>query len=194
VKEKMVQALTLEQVQLLLAQCSSRTTLGSRDKAILMMLLDTGMRVSELASLNMSDVDVNSGAIVVRFGKGGKQRIVRMGRTAQKILWRYVAAYRKGYGDRLFLTHDGRPLKAEAIEIMVRRLGKKTGIAEVHAHRLRQTFAISYLRGGGDVFTLKYLLGHTTLQMTQRYLQSLNADDALDAHKKFSPLDNMNLR
>ena len=77
---------------------------------------------------------------------------------------------------------------------MVRRLGKNTGIAEVHAHRLRYTFAISYPRGGGDVFTLKYLLGHTTLQMTQRYLQSLNADDAVNAHWKFSPLDNMNLR
>ena len=94
---------------------------------------------------------------------------------------------------RLFLNRSGEPLDSTGTKLMIRRLGKKARVHGVHVHRLRHTFAISFLRAGGDVFSLQYLLGHTTLQMTQRYLQSLNADDAMNAHRKFSPLDNMNL-
>ena len=75
---------------------------------------------------------------------------------------------------------DGPPVK----------IGEKAKV-KVHPHKIRHTFAISYLRNGGDVFSLQYLLGHSTLQMTQRYLQSLNATDAANAHRKYSPLDNL---
>lgn len=80
------------------------------------------------------------------------------------------------------------------IKLMIRRLGKKVGIRGIHIHRLRHTFAISFLRAIGDVFTLQYLLGHSTLAMIQRYSQVLNADDAMKAHKKFSPLANLGLK
>jgi len=69
-------------------------------------------------------------------------------------------------------------------------LGQRTGV-KVHPHKLRHTFAISYLRNGGDIFILKYLLGHSSLAMVEHYLQSLNADDAANAHKRFSPMDNL---
>jgi site-specific recombinase XerD len=75
------------------------------------------------------------------------------------------------------------------VKILIRRLGHRAGV-KVYPHKLRHTFAISFLRAGGDVFSLQHLLGHSTLQMTQRYSQSLSADDAVKAHKKFSPLDN----
>jgi site-specific recombinase XerD len=78
------------------------------------------------------------------------------------------------------------------MKILFRRLGETANV-KFHPHQLRHTFAISFLRAGGDVFSLQYLLGHSTLQMTQRYLQSLNANDAATAHKKFSPLDNMKI-
>jgi len=138
-------------------------------------------------------VDIKTGAILVRQGKGGKQRVVRIGSTAQKALWRYVTIYRRGDSDRLFLNRSGEPLDVVAVKILIRRLTTKTGI-KVYGHKLRHTFAITYLRNGGDVFTLQYLLGHATLQMTQRYLQSLNAQDAISAHRKYSPLDNMGLK
>jgi len=75
------------------------------------------------------------------------------------------------------------------LKLLITRLGVKAKV-KVHPHKLRHTFAVSSLRAGGDVFSLQYLLGHSTFSMTQRYLQSLNANDAMNAHKKFSPLDN----
>ena len=76
------------------------------------------------------------------------------------------------------------------IKILIKRLGQRAKV-KVHPHKLRHTFSVSFLRAGGDVFSLQYMLGHSTLQMTQRYVQSLNADDAINAHRKFSPLDNL---
>ena len=90
----------------------------------------------------------------------------------------------------MFLTRSGDAMSLLGMKILIKRLGDKAKV-KVHAHQLRHTFAVSFLRAGGDVFSLQYLLGHSTLSMTQRYLQSLNANDAMNAHKKFSPLDNL---
>jgi len=190
-ERKVVQAINPKEIELLLNQCSQKTYLGCRNRAILMMLLDTGMRVSELANLNLDDVDMGSGSILIKHGKGGKQRLVRIGSRARKALWKYVTVYRRSNCDRLFLNRSGESLDSTGIKLMIRRLGKKTGISGVHVHRLRHTFAISYLRNGGDIFTLKYLLGHSSLNMVQDYLGSLSADDARQAHERFSPLDNL---
>lgn len=190
VEHRVVQALTANEIKRLLDTCSGKSMLDVRNKAILSILLDTGLRVSELANLRLEDVDLNTGAVLVRHGKGGKQRIVRIGAKAQRALWRYITIYRRGDSDALFLTRSGELLDVVGIKILIRRLSKKGGV-RIYGHKLRHTFAINYLRNGGDVFTLQYLLGHSTLQMTQRYLQSLNSDDATNAHRKFSPLDNM---
>ena len=82
-------------------------------------------------------------------------------------------------------------LELIGVKALIHHMGIKAKVA-VYPHKLRHTFAVSFLRAGGDVFSLKYLLGHSTLAMTQRYVQSLDANDAANAHKKFSPLDNMN--
>ncbi|MFC1944093.1 tyrosine-type recombinase/integrase [Chloroflexota bacterium] len=190
-ERKVVQALTPYEIRRLLDYLPSKTFLGVRNRAIVMMLIDTGMRVSELANLMLADIDNMTGSILVRQGKGNKQRIVRIGSKSQKALWQYATLHRRGNSDKLFTDASGEPLGAGAIKLMIRRLGKMAGLDGVHVHRLRHTFAISYLRAGGDVFSLQYLLGHSTLAMTQRYLQSLNADGAIKAHKRFSPLDNL---
>ena len=156
-----------------------------------MMLLDTGMRVFELANLRLDDIDVNTGSILIRHGKGNKQRVVRIGAKTQKALWKYRTLYRRSDNDKLLVNRGGESLEVTGIKLMIRRLGKRANVLGVHVHRLRHTFAISFLRAGGDVFSLQYLLGHSTLAMTQRYLQSLNADDAVKAHKRFSPVDNL---
>jgi site-specific recombinase XerD len=191
IEQKVIQALNPQEVTKLLERFSGKSYLDVRNRAIVMMLLDTGMRVFELANLRLDDIDTSGGSILVKRGKGSKQRVVRIGNKAQKALWKYVTLYRRGASDRLFLNRSGEPLGVTGIKLMIRRLGKKVGVANVHVHRLRHTFAISFLRAGGDVFSLQYLLGHSTLAMTQRYLQSLNADDAVNAHRRCSPLDNM---
>jgi site-specific recombinase XerD len=163
------------------------------NKAILSVLLDCGLRVSELAALTTDDVNMNDGSIVVKHGKGGKQRIVHVGTKAQKALWKYLAVYRTSESKSLFINKVGEPLDVVGVKILVKRLGERAKVS-VSPHKLRHTFAISFLRAGGDVFSLQYLLGHSTLQMTQRYVQSLNADDAIKAHRKFSPLDNLGVK
>ncbi len=188
--EKVIQALAPAEIERLFKVCSRKSALDFRNKVILCVLLDTGLRINELTNLTLDDINLNDGSILVKYGKGGKQRIVRIGNTAQKTLWRYISLYRKGDSNRLFLNRSGRPLNLDGMKILIRRLGEKAKV-KVHPHKLRHTFAISFLRAGGDVFSLQYLLGHSTLSMTQRYLQSLNANDAANAHKKFSPLDNL---
>ena len=189
---RIIEALTPNEIKRLLKVCSGKSASDTRNKAIVSILLDCGLRISELSNLTINDVSMNSGTIMVRYGKGGKQRTVRMGSQAQKALWKYLTIYRKGESNRLFLNRCGEPLEIIGMKILIRRLGDKAKV-KVHPHKLRHTFAISFLRAGGDAFSLQYLLGHSTLQMTQRYLQSLNADDAINAHKKFSPLDNMKM-
>lgn len=188
--KKVIEALKPEEVKILLDQFNSKTFIDVRNKLIIMMFLDTGMRVSELININMSDVDTTRGSILVRRGKGNKQRLVRIGSKTQKALWQYTSLYRRGDSQRLFTDAGGKPIKTNAIKLMMYHVGKKAHLEGVHCHRLRHTFAISFLRAGGDVFSLQYLLGHSTLSMTQRYLQSLNADDAFKAHQRFSPMDN----
>ena len=189
-EKKVIEALTPDEVARLMRCCSGKTTFDVRNTAILSLLLDSGLRVSELAALIVDDINMSTGSILVRHGKGGKQRVVHIGVKAQKALWKYVAIYRKSESKSLFINRTGEPLELAGVKMLVKRLGERAGVS-VSPHKLRHTFAISYLRAGGDVFSLQYLLGHNTLQMTQRYLQSLNADDAINAHRKFSPLDHI---
>jgi len=183
-----IQALTTSEIERLFKACSGESILDIRNRAILSVFLDTGLRLSELINPTLEDVNMDDGSIVVRHGKGGKPRIVRIGNKAQKALWKYTM-YRKGNSNKLFLNLSCEPFDFYGVAIFLKRVGDKAKV-KVHAHQLRHTFAISFLRAGGDVFSLQYLLGHSTLTMTQRYLQSLNANDAANAHKKFSPLDN----
>lgn len=190
VERNIVQALTSKEIDALFHQCSGKTWMDIRDRAILSVFLDCGLRVSELAGLLVDDLDLDTGSLLVRKGKGSKQRIVHIGAKAQKTLWRYITLHRRSDSNHLFINRAGAPLGLVGVKALINRLGRKVGV-KAYPHKLRHTFAISFLRAGGDVFSLQYLLGHSTLQMTQRYLQSLNANDAANAHKKFSPLDNL---
>jgi len=126
---------------------------------------------------------------VAPFGSGQKtkSRTAYLGRVAQRAMWLYLAKRQKTVPkDKLF------ELDAESIRSLFKRLGEWAGVNNVHPHRLRHTFAINYLRNGGDIYSLKYLLGHSSLDMVERYLH-LTAADASNAHRKASPADNWRL-
>jgi integrase/recombinase XerD len=165
-----------------------------RDRAIVLVLLDTGLRAAELCALCIGDVDMKSGAVQVRHGKGDKGRTVYLGNVAREALWRYVAKRRDARpGDPLFATTRHGSMDRNALRKLLLSAGKRAEIVEpVTPHRLRHTFAITYLRNGGDVYTLQRLLGHSSMEMVRRYL-ALAQTDIADAHRRASPVDNWRL-
>jgi len=191
---KIIQAFNDGHIRDMLTVCNDGSKNGIRNQAIILMLLDTGLRLNECASLELKDVDIHQEAITV-LGKGGKQRRVRFGKQAQKALLKYLPK-RKDDLPNLWVTEEGQPLQKEGIQMIIRRIKDRAGITDVRcsAHTFRHTFAINYLRNGGDVFTLQYILGHSALDMTQKYVASLKSEDAMNGHKKWSPVDNMKLR
>ena len=169
-----------------------------RDEAIILVLLDTGMRAGELCTLTLDDIDLKRGEAHIR-GKGhrdygrGKERIVYFSRTTAKAIWRYLQQERpESRSNRLFLTQQGRPLNPKRLRQNLHRLGERAGVPNVHPHRFRHTFAIQYLRNGGDIFTLQRLLGHSSLHMVRHYL-TIAQTDVETAHRKASPVENWGL-
>ncbi len=169
---------------------------AQRDRAIVLLLLDTGIRASELCRLTIKDLDLHNATITVRphlSGIKSRPRIIPIGNVTKKALWRYLASRNTEYkGDELFFSREGHPLNPSSLRLLLFRLGKRAGVPNVHPHRFRHTFAIQYLRNGGDVFTLQRILGHSTLSMVQHYLALADAD-AQSAHRKASPADNWKL-
>jgi len=169
-----------------------------RDKAMILFLLDTGVRVSELSGLKVKHVDLIAGSALVS-GKGrldsgaGRQRLVYFGDRVRRAVHRYLQARKKVHGEAwLFATEDGRQLTRMVIRKHLSRIGERAGVLPCYPHRFRHTFAIFYLRNGGDVFTLQRLLGHSSLDMVKRYL-SIAQTDVEAAHRKAGPVDNWGL-
>jgi integrase/recombinase XerD len=172
---------------------------SNRDQAIVLMLLDTGLRATELCSLIINDVDLKTGKVTIRHGvaggaKGGKGRTVYLGKVARKAVWRYLASREDGDDSDapLFISHADRAFNKDSLRVLINRLGDRAEIKKAYPHKFRHTFAITYLRSGGDVFTLQSLLGHGSLDMVRHYAQIAEVD-VEQAHRKASPADNMRL-
>ena len=184
-----------EEVGRILACIDPETSWGSRDSAMLIIMLDTGLRLSEVANLAMANAHLDEGYLKV-MGKGAKERMVPIGGVAQKALLRYVYKFRpeplNASEDTLFLTPEGRAMSANGVQMVIRRLALKSGVKRLHPHLCRHTFATNSLMNGGDVFTLQQILGHTTLEMVRRYVNLASAHVRVQ-HRKFSPMDRMRL-
>jgi site-specific recombinase XerD len=193
-KLNVIQPYTDTEIGKMLATCeldfrNNAKFVGSRNKAIILMLFDSGLRVSELASIKLEDVDSERGWIKVK-GKGAKERVVRIGSTTQKALWRYEVYRFKNNYNALWLTEEGRPFSVGGIQIMVKRLKTRAGVTSGgNCHKFRHTFALAFLRKDRNPFNLQYLLGHSDLRMTRHYVSTLGAEDALKAHESASPAD-----
>ncbi|MFC2032116.1 tyrosine-type recombinase/integrase [Chloroflexota bacterium] len=192
----MVSTLSDEEIRAILAVFTPMHSSNARNQTIFMLLIDTGLRMGELINLKMDDVHMNEGLLKV-MGKGKKERIVPMGSNAQRALQRYLFRYRpKPFStsiDYVFLSVMGKPLTDNSIKLIFSRLAKRSGVARLHAHLCRHTFATRFLINGGDVFTLQQILGHSTLEMVRHYV-NLASNHVAIQHQKFSPLDRLNMR
>jgi len=178
-----------------------RRPTARRDRALILLMLDTGLRVSEIARTNIADLNLEAGEITIQpYGSGRKTkpRTVPLGARTLRALWEYLA-WRKSqtppptpdsplFAAPPYFTR----LDRHAIRRLLQRLGERAGVHRVYPHRFRHTFAIRYLRNGGDIFTLQRILGHSSLDMVRRYLHIAQAD-LKTAHRKASPVDNLNL-
>lgn len=172
--------------------------LALRDNAIILFLLDTGVRNSELCGLTVGDLDFQTGAAKVR-GKGrkdqgqGRERIVYFSVTTTKALHRYwLHRGKPGAKEPFFINTTGRPMKRAQLTRHIKRLGDRAGVEDCFPHKFRHTFAIQFLRNGGNVYALQRILGHSDLTMSQRYLAIVQSD-LETAHQKSSPVDRWNL-
>jgi site-specific recombinase XerD len=175
-----------------------------RNRAILWVLYDTGIRVSELCGLCLEHVDRKQGVLTV-WGKGAKERRIAMGQNCQRNLFFYLDYHRPNeeelaeWGnsgeDHLFLSETRLPLTKNGMTLLFDRLKKRSGITgkRVSPHILRHTFAIRYLINGGDPFSLQELLGHEDMATVKNYMR-MNDETLQDQKRKFSPGDHLQTR
>jgi len=181
--EQVLETFTPEQLTALLAVTADQA-FAVRDKAMVAVLIDTGIRASELCGLTLDSVwlDQDDSFIRVR-GKGSKERELALGRVARMALRRYITRYRRPAQAReqhVFLGRRGRPLTVSGLEQLIRQLGERAHIKGVRCspHTLRHTFAVQYLLSGGDLYKLSRLMGHTSVKITERYVASMKAHQA----------------
>ncbi len=202
VEQVLVETFTPAEIKALFAACSkaNEPELRARDYAILALLLDTGIRASELAfdsyrpqeltGLRMEHTFTNPSDPHIRvYGKGKKQREVGLGRKARLALTRYIKDYRgNSPSPFVFLSRRGDPLTVRSLEAVLERLAKWSGVKDVHPHKFRHTYACRYLLDGGDIYKLSRLMGHTKLEVTQLYLRAIQDKQARQGP---SVLDNL---
>lgn len=188
-KKVVIAAFTSAQVEAMLGTCKSDFN-GVRNRAIILILLDCGLRVSELCGITLGDFDWSELTVLVT-GKGDKERIVPFGHTARSALLTYLE--RRGDIPKMetfFLTCYGDPMGRYAVLRALKECGTRASVSGVRVspHTFRHTCAVMYLRNGGDVFSLQKLLGHTDLTMTRRYAE-LTESDVVKKHRLYSPAD-----
>jgi integrase/recombinase XerD len=181
--------LTQEEVDKLLEQPDLNDDVGIRDRAMLELLYATGLRVSELVSLIMPDIELEAGSLIC-FGKGSKQRQIPIGRSSIYFLKNYFTArqrmLREKRSDLLFVEPNGNPISRQKFWKIITRYGETAGLGHVTPHMLRHSFATALIENGADLRSVQMMLGHSNINTTQIYTHVTN-DRLKSAYKQFHP-------
>lgn len=182
-----------EHVKALLYLCPPNTWWGARDRAIILTLLHTGVRLSELTGLELSDLYFTSDCVRVR-GKGDKERTIYLAPEPQQAILRYLR-HRSDDATHLGLSRQGMRLTSNAVQQLIRDLGRKAGLKGVRcsAHTFRHTFAVNFLKAGGSLRHLQEIMGHTSMKPLEAYLRAVSADDAMQVHRQIHPFKGWSL-
>lgn len=176
-----------EELRRLLDACAVGRT-AERDRVILLVLVDKGLRARELLGLTLDDWDWATGTLTVRRSKGGRIRQVVLHPAANAELKKYVFRHRPDVAVReIFLTEEGQPLTYSGLRMLFRRLQERTGI-RVHPHLLRHTFALWWVTAGGSLHELQALLGHSSPAMSLQYGRMVSDRVDPDRQAAFSPV------
>ncbi|MEV6695072.1 tyrosine-type recombinase/integrase [Micromonospora sp. NPDC051196] len=184
---KLIPVMRNEDTSKLLDACKGKGFANLRDEALIRLYCNTGARLSEVGNLLVADVDLNTESVHFH-GKGAKDRRVRFGPKTARALSRYLRARDKHKGaalPNLWLAERGAaPLSPNGIKILLKRLGAAAGVADVHAHRWRHSFAHEWKRAGGDTGDLMLLLGWTSEDMPRHYGASAAAERAQETQAR----------
>ncbi len=183
-----IEPIQIEEIHLLLKTCGNNYS-GIRDKAMMLGLLDTGARAKEFLDLNLEDVDLATGSVMIRQGKGRKPRMVFLGRKTIRAIRAYMRN-RRVNSPALWVSIHGDRMSYAALRCLLRRRAELVGMKEIPTpHDFRRAFALIMLRNGVDIFALQKLMGHSDLQVLRRYLAQTD-QDIHTAHMRGSPVDN----
>ena len=187
--KKLPKVLSIEEVDILL-DIDLKTSYDYRNKAMLELMYSSGLRISELLNLTLTDIDFENNLVKV-FGKGNKERIIPIGDYATMALYKYVNEYRnsliKFQTDILFLNNHGKKMSRSGFFKIIQRIADDKGIKkEISPHTLRHSFATHMLECGADLRSIQELLGHENMSTTSIYTH-VRSDLLRDAYDKFHP-------
>jgi integrase/recombinase XerD len=195
--QRIVRPFSPEEVARLLACREPSSAAGARDRAILLVLLDTGVRCSELVHAALDDLNLEAGRLNVLHAKGNKQRIVPFASRCREALQHYLG-FRGSEAGPLFVAagrhrtlRPGVALRPNGLKQLLRRLGRQAGLAKVHAHRFRHTFATWAIEQDARELDVQHLLGHASPDMVRRYASTYNSEQAARRHVMFSPVERL---
>lgn len=188
-----IKTYTREQLRDLFRQPNLETFVGLRDYTIMTVFIETGVRVRELIDIKVSDVRFADSQILIH-GKNGEDRLVPIQKKAASVLRRYMRIRGESPVDYLFISNSDSQLGRRTVQDRIAKYGRMAHITDVRnsPHTFRHTFAKMCVRNGASIFDLQKILGHQTFDMVRVYV-NLFSTEIVESHKKFSPLENLNM-
>lgn len=188
-RKQVVNTFTKEQLTELFSLCDQKTFVGLRDYTIMLLMLDTGIRLNELVGIKVDDI--KDDAILITETKTYFERLLPISKKMKEQLTIYVKIRGRANTDKLFINQDGGEFKRRSLQTRMTIYSGQSGITDVRVscHTFRHTFARMFIENGGSAFHLQAQLGHSSMEITKKYV-NLFATDRAESHQKYSPLNN----